>query len=214
MKILWIFLLLMGTLFAAEDKLIIDSNSFEANDGKGIAIFTGDVKMTRIQDKLNAQKVVVYLAPKENGKASTREPLKYVATGEVDFEVFTALKHYIGKGDKVIYIPNELKYEIIGNGFLKDVKEDKTLIGDTIYIDQKTGSATVKGSKDKPVRFILNIQNSSTPTNTKKPDANKSAETLKTVEEKAPVQDAKKVDEKSAEPINKPTIEPIKKESK
>lgn len=162
MKILLTLFVLITALFAQEDKLIIDSNSFESYDDKGIAIFTGDVKMTRIKDKLNAQKVVVYLSPKENGKASKREPLKYVATGEVDFEVFTALKHYQGRGDKVIYIPNELKYEIIGNGFLKDVKEDKTLIGETIYIDQSTGSATVKGSKDKPVRFILNIESKNT----------------------------------------------------
>lgn len=158
MKILLTFFVLVMSAFAAENKLIIDSNNFEAYDEKGIAIFTGDVKMVRIKDKLNAQKVVVYLAPKEEGKTSNREPLKYVATGEVDFEVFTDIKHYKGKGEKVIYMPQEMKYEIVGNGYLNDITEDKTLIGETIYIDQKSGNATVQGSKDKPVRFILNIE--------------------------------------------------------
>ncbi len=160
MKILLSVLVSIVFLFAnSEDKLIIDSNNFESDDSKGIAIFTGDVKMIRIKDKLNANKVEVYLnTPTEQNKK--REATKYVATGNVSFEIFTALKHYEGKGDKVIYLPQKLQYEIIGNGYLKDMTEDKTLIGETIFIDQTSGNATVKGSKDKPVRFILNIESS------------------------------------------------------
>jgi lipopolysaccharide export system protein LptA len=122
--------------------------------------------MVRIKDILNANKVEVFLSTptKENQK---REATKYIATGNVSFEVFTALKHYEGKGDRVIYLPKKLQYEIIGNGYLKDITEDKTLIGENIFIDQQTGS------KEKPVRFILNIessdkQKSDTVTNTNK----------------------------------------------
>jgi lipopolysaccharide export system protein LptA len=153
--------LVLGTMFLfannIEDKLIIDSNNFESDDSKGIAIFTGDVKMVRVKDTLNADKVVVYLS-NVNGKSKKREATKYIATGKVEFEVFTPLKHYEGKGDQVIYQPQTQQYEIIGNGYLKDITEDKTLIGDVIFIDQITGNANVKGSKEKPVRFILNIQ--------------------------------------------------------
>ncbi|WP_419769630.1 MAG: LptA/OstA family protein [Candidatus Marinarcus sp.] len=158
MKFLFCLLVMVNVLFAAEDKLIIDANKFEAYDQKGIAIFTGDVKMTRIKDKLDANEVIVYLTPNPDGKAKQKEPLKYVATGDVSFEIYSNLKHYTGKGDKVIYLPKESKYEIIGNGYLKEINEDKTLSGDVIYINQVTGEATVKGSKDKPVRFILNIE--------------------------------------------------------
>ncbi|MFA7084129.1 MAG: lipopolysaccharide transport periplasmic protein LptA [Arcobacteraceae bacterium] len=160
MKIIFTLLISFIFLFANnEDKLIIDSNNFESDDSKGIAIFTGNVKMLRAKDKLNGNKVTVYLsnATKENTK---REAIKYVAIGNVSFEIFTELKHYEGKGDKVIYLPKQLQYEIIGNGYLKDITEDKTIIGETIFIDQKTGNATVKGSKEKPVRFILNIESS------------------------------------------------------
>jgi lipopolysaccharide export system protein LptA len=96
-----------------EDKLIIDSNYFESDDSKGIAIFTGDVKMVRIKDILNANKVEVFLSTptKENQK---REATKYIATGNVSFEVFTALKHYEGKGDKVIYLLKSFNMRLLG----------------------------------------------------------------------------------------------------
>jgi lipopolysaccharide export system protein LptA len=158
MKIIWGLLLSAFFLFAnSEDKLIIDSNNFESDDSKGIAVFTGDVKMVRIKDTLNANKVIVYMST-ANDKNKKREASKYVATGKVTFEIFTNLKHYKGSGDEVIYQPQKQQYEIIGNGYLKDITEDKTLIGDNIFIDQLTGNANVKGSKEKPVRFILNIE--------------------------------------------------------
>ncbi|MFA6788422.1 MAG: lipopolysaccharide transport periplasmic protein LptA [Arcobacteraceae bacterium] len=158
MKIVWSLVISAILLFAnTEDKLIIDSNNFESDDSKGIAIFTGDVKMVRIKDTLNANKVVVYLSTPTD-KNTKREVIKYVATGKVTFEIFTNLKHYEGRGDEVIYLPQKEQYEIIGNGYLKNITEDKTIIGDNIYIDQLTGNANVKGSKEKPVRFILNIQ--------------------------------------------------------
>ena len=177
MKIIISLLITTIFLFATqEDKLIIDSNHFESNDSKGIAIFTGDVKMVRIKDTLNANKVEVFLntPTKENQK---REATKYIATGNVSFEVFTVLKHYEGKGDKVIYLPKKLQYEIIGNGYLKDITEDKTLIGENIFIDQQTGNATVKGSKEKPVRFILNIESSDKQKNDPEPNTNKESQT-------------------------------------
>jgi lipopolysaccharide export system protein LptA len=161
MKFLWMLaasaVLLFSQTNEPDNKLVIDSTSFESQDNNGILTFTGNVKMTRLKDKLNANKVVVYLTQKEQG-SSNKEAEKYIATGDVFFEIFTQTKHYEGKGDKVIYLPKKMQYEIIGNGYLKDITEDKTLLGDTIYIDQKSGNANVKGSKDKPVRFILNIE--------------------------------------------------------
>jgi lipopolysaccharide export system protein LptA len=178
MKFLWILATSVALLFAqpneTQNKLIIDSNSFESQDNNGILIFTGNVKMTRLKDKLDANKVVVYLSQKQEG-SSNKEAEKYIATGDVFFEIFTQTKHYEGKGDKVIYLPKKMQYEIIGNGYLKDITEDKTLLGDTIYIDQKSGNANVKGSKDKPVRFILSIDN-----NNSNDDAKNNSNTNKT----------------------------------
>ena len=156
MKIL-LAVALAASLVSAE-KLIIDAKKFEAYDSKGFSLFTGDVKLRRGLDKLDSDELEVYLSKKTKDKK--REPLKYIATGNVSFEVVTNGKEYEGKGDKVIYNPKEFKYTIIGNGYLKEKIEDKTLYGERIYIDQATGEANVKGTSKKPVRFILNIEDS------------------------------------------------------
>lgn len=155
MKILMILLLGISFLFA--EKLIIDAKHFEAFDEKGYSLFTGNVKMTKGQDKLDSDKLEVYLSKKDPTKK--REPLKYIATGNVSFEIVSNNKMYEGKGNKVIYDPKKLKYTIIGNGYLKEKIEDKTLYGEKIFVNQATGEAKVKGTEDKPVRFILNIDN-------------------------------------------------------
>ncbi len=143
------------SLVSAE-KLIIDAKNFEAFEEKGFSLFQGNVKLKRGKDRLNSDKLEVYLSAED--KKQKREPKKYIATGNVDFEVVSNGKHYEGKGDKVIYNPKDLKYTIIGNGYLKERIEDKTLYGDKIYINQQTGQARVHGTSKKPVRFILNIE--------------------------------------------------------
>lgn len=153
MKFLIIVSIFMSVIFA--DKLIIDAKKFEAYDKKGYSKFTGNVKVKRGNDRLNADKVEVILSKKD--KKNKREPLRYIATGKVFFEVNTNGKEYEGKGGKVIYDIKNLKYTIIGNGYLKEKIEDKTLYGDEIYINETTGEASVKATSNKPVRFILNL---------------------------------------------------------
>jgi lipopolysaccharide export system protein LptA len=146
------------------EKLIIDANKFEAYDDKGLSIFTGNVKMVKADDELKSDRLDVYLSEK-NGKTK-REPLKYIATGNVEFKVKTADKSYEGKGDKVVYEPKIMKYVITGNGFLKEINEDKRLFGDKIVIDQITGEAKVSGTQNKPVRFIIDIADNKKKTDT------------------------------------------------
>lgn len=161
MKYLFMALLASTLLFAKTDKLIIDAKNFEANDAKGISIFTGNVKLTKAKDLLLADKLEVYMSPKVEGKK--RLPLKYIATGKVKFEIVSNGKEYSGKGDKVIYNPSKQQYTIIGNGFLKEKVEDRKLYGDKIYINQVTGEARVSGTAKKPVRFILNVESKDEP---------------------------------------------------
>ncbi|WP_258239444.1 LptA/OstA family protein [Arcobacter sp. LA11] len=157
MKFLIGFLICVTSIFADTQKLIIDASNFETNDAKGLSIFTGDVKLKMAKDKLNSDKLEIYVKPQTKGKA--KKPLKYIATGNVDFEIVSNEKHYKGKGNKVIYNPDKQEYTVIGNGYLKEVTEDRELFGEKIFINQLTGSAKVSGSKKKPVRFILNIEN-------------------------------------------------------
>ncbi|WP_375723999.1 lipopolysaccharide transport periplasmic protein LptA [Arcobacter sp. KX21116] len=157
MRIFLVLGFLVSFLFS--EKLIIDAKNFEAYDEKGLSIFTGDVKMVKSSDELESDRLEVYLSEKKPN--TKREPLKYIATGNVKFKVKTAGKSYEGKGDKVVYEPKKLKYVITGNGFLKEVTEDKRLFGDKIVINQITGEAKVTGSENKPVRFIIDLGDTS-----------------------------------------------------
>jgi len=157
MKFLIGFLICVTSIFADTQKLIIDASNFETNDAKGLSIFTGNVKLTMAKDKLSSDKLEIYIEPKTKGKA--KKPLKYIATGNVSFQIISNKKHYKGKGNKVVYNPKKQEYIVTGNGYLKEVTEDRELYGEKIFINQLTGSAKVSGSKKKPVRFILNIEN-------------------------------------------------------
>ena len=142
-------------LLAQSETLVIDAQNFEADDKKGISIFTGNVKIKMGEDKLNADRVDVYFATDKN---NAKVPLKYEATGKADFEIITKEKHYIGNGDKVIYSPQKEEYTILGNGFLQEKNDNRKVYGDTIYVNQLTGEARVKGSEQKPVKFIINVE--------------------------------------------------------
>ena len=156
MKFLLGLLITSSLLFSASEKLIIDAKNFETDDAKGITVFTGDVKLKKVKDKLNANKLEIFMTP--NSKGKSRQPLKYIATGNADFEIHSNGKIYIGKGEKVIYVPKSQEYTVLGNGYLKETTEDKELFGEKIFINQLTGNARVSGSEKKPVRFILNIE--------------------------------------------------------
>lgn len=142
-------------LLAQSETLMIDAQNFEADDKKGLSIFTGNVKIKMGEDKLNADRVDVYFATDKN---NVKVPLKYEATGKADFEIITKEKHYIGNGDKVIYSPQKEEYTILGNGFLQEKNDNRKVYGDTIYVNQLTGEARVKGSEQKPVKFIINVE--------------------------------------------------------
>ncbi len=142
-------------LLAQSETLMIDAQNFEADDKKGLSIFTGNVKIKMGEDKLNADRVDVYFATDKN---NAKVPLKYEATGKADFEIITKEKHYIGNGDKVIYSPQKEEYTILGNGFLQEKNDNRKVYGDTIYVNQLTGEARVKGSEQKPVKFIINVE--------------------------------------------------------
>lgn len=153
-------LLVCGTLLLAQaEQLIIDAQNFEANDKKGISTFTGNVKIQMGKDRLNANKVEIFFVSKKG--SSGKIPSKYIATGNVDFQIVTKAKHYVGKGNKIIYSPIKQEYTVLGNGFLQEKNDDKKIYGEKIYVNQLSGEAKVNGSDNKPVRFIINIERGS-----------------------------------------------------
>jgi lipopolysaccharide export system protein LptA len=159
MTILKLFtLLILATNIYANNLniLTIDAINFSANDNNNMIIFNGDVNMTKDKDNLKANKLVIYfrVSPKDS---KTKEAILYTATGDVYLEINATKKHYIAKGDKVLYKPLENKYIIFGNGYAEDTQDNRKLYGDIIYIDTLTGEAKIDGSKKKPVRFIMQL---------------------------------------------------------
>lgn len=156
MKHLSILILLATLLTAKNEQLIIDAKNFEADEQKNISIFSGNVKIQMGQDKLNANKVEIFFTVDK--KTNNKIPSKYEANGDVDFELISNTKHYLGKGDKVIYSPIKQEYTILGNAFLQEKNDDRKIYGDKIYVNQLNGEAKVSGSDENPVRFIINVQ--------------------------------------------------------
>lgn len=156
MKYFLILFMLLTTSFADSNKLIIDATNFETNDSKGITVFSGKVKLQKDKDKLNSEKLEIFM--KAKNKRKTTEAIKYVATGNVNFEIHSKGKIYKGKGNKLIYLPKTQEYTILGNGYVKEQTEQRELFGESIFINQSTGNAKVKGSEKKPVRFIINVE--------------------------------------------------------
>jgi lipopolysaccharide transport protein LptA len=141
---------------AEENYLNIDATHFEANKQNNILYFTGDVKMTKNNDLLKCQSLVI------NTKNSPKDPNQqipkdYTATGDVSFTVHTPDNILNVRGDTVYYYPDEQKYIIKGNGYLEDTKEGKKIVAEKIYIDEKTGHTKIDGKKNKPIKFRLRL---------------------------------------------------------
>jgi len=143
-------------LNAEENYLNIDATHFEADEKKHIMHFKGDVKMTKNKDILLCQSLLI-TTKTSNKKSKKQLPKDYKATGKVSFTLHTNGNILKGRGETVLYYPDEMKYIIIGNGYLEDTKNGKKLTANKIYIDEKTGHTKIDGDKNKPVKFRLKL---------------------------------------------------------
>ena len=141
-------------LFSSDNYLDIDANKFEANENKNIIYFKGDVKMKKNKDILKCQLLVINT---KKTKLNKQVPVNYKATGNVSFTITTKKTLFKGRGDTVFYYPNEQRYIIVGNGYLKDTKEGKEIKAYKIFIDEKTGHTKIDGNLNKPVKFRLKL---------------------------------------------------------
>ncbi|MCK5111620.1 MAG: hypothetical protein KAQ94_08875 [Arcobacteraceae bacterium] len=152
-------LLLLGLtiyLFSKTVTVNITADKFFTNKAKNITEFTGNVKMTKEKDILICNKLTILT--KQHTDTNETIVKEYIGIGDVSFSFTNDISTIKGKGDKVLYYPLEFKYIVIGNGYLEDTKDGKILIGDKIYLDEKTGNAQIEGNKKKPVKFTFQIQ--------------------------------------------------------
>ena len=150
-KFLLLMILTVNTLLSSQ-QVEITADHFEASDVNKVTKFIGNVHMIKGVDELNASKVFVYFDEK-------KKPVRYEAIGSVKFIItMNDGKRYIGQSGRLIYIPKTEIYELYESVKLFDVKLDRKLIGEKVFVDKQSGKAKVEGNKEKPVKFIFKIE--------------------------------------------------------
>jgi len=151
MKYLLIVIFLLQTaLFSQELK--IKADEFRGDQDKGISVFTGHVRIKKVNDELNASKVTVY-TDKNN------KPIKFIAVGNASFVIQTEKgARYSGVAQKVIYYPLKKEYHFFQNVHLKQLDDKKEIFGDEVILNAIDGKAYAKGVAKEPVIMIFDIK--------------------------------------------------------
>ena len=151
MRLIFLFLSVFTTVLFSEELKII-ANSFEADEKRGVSIFTGDVSITKGIDVIKASKVTIYID--EN-----RHPSKYIAEGNVSFFISTEDNNtYEGKAKSAIFSPQEQEYKFNGEVELYQLNEKKKIVGDEVIVNTLKGTAIAQGLKNRPVIMIFELE--------------------------------------------------------
>ena len=150
-KILVLLSLLTSFVLAEQVKIIADS--FDGNEKKGLTVFSGNVKITKENDELNASKVTVYTD-------KDRTPYKYEAEGDVSFYIDLKDNNMTYKGDaqKVIYSPLKKEYKFFTNVHLYQLGTNRKVFGNEVQLNAKDGNAKAIGKDKTPVIMIFNVK--------------------------------------------------------
>jgi lipopolysaccharide export system protein LptA len=129
----------------------ITSDEMKANQEKKEIIFIGNAKVVQDKSYIYANKIIVYFSDDNKTK-------QYDAIDNVHFEFVNEISHYKGYANKLTYMPLQEKYILTGNAKIDDLINKRVIKGDKITLDTKSGNASVKGSRKKPVKFIFETE--------------------------------------------------------
>ena len=150
-----LFLSIFGMVLFAEELKVVSDN-FQGDQQKGVSVFTGNVKLTKGHDELNATKVTIF-TDKE------RKPVKYLAEGDVSFYIVTEMKEiYRGKSQTAVYLPNESEYQFFKNVDLLRIDDFRRVKGDKVVINTVAGNASATSAKNEPVIMIFTLEDKNT----------------------------------------------------
>jgi lipopolysaccharide export system protein LptA len=152
LKFLKITLFCLLTLTLHAEKVEITSDSMHAESLNHEIHFIGNAKVKQLKDWITADKIVVYLD--ENNKTKT-----YKAFGNADFEFMNEKGHYVGSSEIVEYNPNTSVYILTNKAQVTDLIDNNTAKGDKITENMLTGRSDVVGTRNKPVKFTLDMGN-------------------------------------------------------
>jgi lipopolysaccharide export system protein LptA len=141
----------MTVLGWSAGNLEVSADKFEHLEKEQKAIFQGHAHATQEKSRIDADKFVV-LFDKEG---ETRE---YQALGKVRFEIVKPDRHFKGHCQKLIYNVPKDTYRLLGKAVVQDLINHRTMSGEEIFLDNKTGRATAKSDRKGPVKFVFPMQ--------------------------------------------------------
>jgi len=146
-----IFITFFFTSILLSQELKITANQFKTDEKTGITIFSGNVKVFKASDKIEASIITIYTNEK-------REPIKFIASGDVSFYIKTDNNSiYKGIAKKVIYLPIKKEYHFFRDVHLEQIDNKKVIIGDEVVLKTIEGKAYAKGASKEPVIMIFNM---------------------------------------------------------
>ncbi|MDD2829508.1 MAG: lipopolysaccharide transport periplasmic protein LptA [Sulfuricurvum sp.] len=147
-----IFFLLFSALSMSANELKVLSDNFKGDQPKGLSVFTGNVKVTKGLDELNASKVTIYTD-------ASRKPTKYIAEGDVSFYIVTENNEkYRGKSQRAVYLPNESEYQFYTKVDLIRIDDYRRVKGDKVVVNEVHGFANADSVDGEPVLMIFTMQ--------------------------------------------------------
>ena len=151
MKQIFILFIFLTTSYLMADTVDIKADHFYANDINHEAYFEGNAKIKQESNEFNASKITVFFNDK-------RKAEKYMAQGDVKFDLTENNIHYVGQTESVTYSPKDSKYFFKGDVILQDLTNNRVIKAEVVSLDLKTGLADIKGKNKKPVHFRFEIE--------------------------------------------------------
>lgn len=139
------------TLSLSAEELKVVSDNFKGDQPQGVSIFTGNVKVTKGRDELNASKVTIYTD-------AARKPTKYIAEGSVSFYIVTEMgEQYRGKAQRTVYLPNESEYQFYEKVDLLRLDDFRRVKGDKVVVNTVKGHASADSAGGEPVIMVFTL---------------------------------------------------------
>lgn len=138
---------------AGQGAMVIHSSTLEADDKKGIVIFTGDVEAIRDDFTVYCQNLTVYYekSPAKKGADEFEAQIdQIVATGDVRI---VRAEGGTATGEKAVYYQKDEKLVLTGNPVVK--QQENSVEGDRITLFLKENRSVVESSSEKKVKAII-----------------------------------------------------------
>lgn len=137
-------------IFSYASNMEITSKHFEYNQTNNLSLFEGDVNVTKGKDNILSDILYVYTS-------KDRKLDKLIAKGHVKFHVTDKNATYVGNSKVLTYIAPKQLFIFEGNVHIKKLEDNQQLFGNKVVIDKKNGTANIVGGKNKPLKFIIKV---------------------------------------------------------